>query len=89
MNDWNRCAAIESTPGKVSGSWIFKGTRVPVSALFNNLKSGATIDEFMDWFPYVTRVQVDAVLTHQIQSLEGGPVHEDTAGPQRAPASQE
>ena len=83
MNEWNTCAAIESKPGKVSGAWIFKGTRVPVSALFNNLKDGATVDEFLEWFPGVTRPQVDAVLSHQIQSLENRPAHEDTAGPQR------
>ena len=70
MNDWSTCTAIESIPGKVSGEWVFKGTRVPVTALFNNLKEGATVHEFMDWFPGVTREQVEAVLTHQIQLLE-------------------
>ena len=70
MNDWSTCTAIESIPGKVSGAWIFQGTRVPVSALFNNLKGGATIDEFMEWFPGVTRRQAKAVLSHQIESLE-------------------
>lgn len=72
MKDWIACKAIESKPGKVSGAWVFKGTRVPVSALFNNLKSGATIEEFMDWFPGVTRQQVESVLSHQIESLESG-----------------
>ena len=43
MNDWSTCTAIESNPGKVSGAWVFRGTRVPVTALFNNLKDGATI----------------------------------------------
>ena len=86
MNDWSTCTGIESQPGKVSGAWLFKGTRVPVSALFNNLKGGATIDEFMEWFPGVTRHQVEAVLSHQIASLESGPDHEDTAGPQCAAA---
>ena len=28
--DWSRCAAVESIPGKVSGAWVFKGTRTPV-----------------------------------------------------------
>lgn len=88
MNDWSRCTGIESRPGKVSGSWIFKGTRVPVSALFNNLKGGATIDEFMEWFPGVTRQQVEAVLSHQIESLESGYAHEDIARPQRAETPQ-
>ena len=89
MSDWSTCSAIESIPGKVSGEWVFKGTRVPVAALFNNLKEGATIEEFMDWFPGVTRDQVEAVLIHQIQSLEKDAGHEDTAGPQRAKTSQE
>ena len=88
MNNWSACTAIESKPGKVSGAWVFKGTRVPVSALFNNLKSGATIEEFMDWFPGVTRQQVESVLSHQIESLESGADYEDTAGPQRASAPQ-
>ena len=88
-NDWSARTAIESEPGKVSGAWAFKGARVPVSALFNNLKGGATIDECMEWFPGVTHRQVDAVLTHQIESLESGADHEDTAEPQRTKASQE
>ena len=88
MNNWSACTAIESKPGKVSGAWVFKGTRVPVSALFNNLKSGATIEEFMDWFPGVTRQQVESVLSHQIESLESGADYEDTAGPQRTAAPQ-
>lgn len=86
MNDWRTCKAIESKPGKVSGAWIFKGTRVPVSALFNNLKDGATIEEFLDWFPGVTRSQVNAVLSHQIQSLERQRTYEDISGSQRPKA---
>ena len=70
MNDWSTCTAIESNPGKVSGAWVFRGTRVPVTALFNNLKDGATIEEFMEWFPGVIRHQIEAVLNHQMQSLE-------------------
>ena len=89
MNDWSGCHAIESVRGKVSGSWVFKGTRVPVTALFNNLKDGATVDEFMDWFPGVTRDQVDAVLAHQIQSLDNGPEDADFAGSQHTQADQE
>ena len=80
MNNWSTCPAIESNPAKVSGAWVFKGTRVPVAALFNNLRDGATVDEFMEWFPGVTRHQVEAVLTHQVQSLENQPQHEHTAG---------
>ena len=50
MFDWNQCPAVERIPGKVSGAWLFKGTRVPVKALFENLESGARIDEFLEWF---------------------------------------
>jgi uncharacterized protein (DUF433 family) len=70
MLDWSQCPAVERTPGKVSGAWLFKGTRVPVRALFENLESGARIDEFLEWFPGVTREQVELVLRHAEQSLE-------------------
>ncbi|GAM99605.1 hypothetical protein U91I_03259 [alpha proteobacterium U9-1i] len=62
--DWSDCPAVERVPGKVSGAWLFKDTRVPVKALFQNLEGGATVDEFLDWFPGVARAQVDAVLDH-------------------------
>jgi uncharacterized protein (DUF433 family) len=70
MLDWSSCHAVERVPGKVSGAWVFRGTRVPVSALFENLEGGATIDEFMEWFPGVTRQQVETVLEHTQQSLQ-------------------
>ena len=70
MLDWSQCPAVERTPGKVSGAWLFKGTRVPVRALFENLESGARIDEFLEWFPGVSREQVELVLRHAEQSLE-------------------
>ena len=69
MLDWNRCPAVERVPGKVSGAWLFKGTRVPVTALFENLEGGATVDNFLEWFPGVSREQVEAVLEHAGQSL--------------------
>jgi uncharacterized protein (DUF433 family) len=53
----------------VCGAWLFKGTRVPVRALFENLEGGATIDEFLEWFPGVTREQVELVLHHAEESL--------------------
>jgi uncharacterized protein (DUF433 family) len=62
MLDWSQCPAVERVPGKVGGAWLFKGTRVPVRALFENLESGATIDDFLEWFPGVTRQQVEQVL---------------------------
>ena len=55
MLDWNECAAVERVAGRVSGAWVFKGTRVPVRALFENLEGGASVDEFLQWFPGVTK----------------------------------
>jgi uncharacterized protein (DUF433 family) len=56
-------------PGKVGGVWLFVGTRIPVKALFENLEGGATLDEFLEWFPGVSRQQVEAVLAHAQASL--------------------
>jgi uncharacterized protein (DUF433 family) len=69
MIDWSQCTAVERTPGKVSGAWIFKGTRVPVKALFVNLEDGARVEDFLEWFPGVTREQAEAVLRHAELSL--------------------
>ena len=69
MLDWSECPAVERVPGKVSGTWLFKGTRVPVKALFENLEGGARVDDFLEWFPGVTRQQVEAVLEHTERSL--------------------
>jgi len=69
MLDWTQCPAVERKADKMSGAWVFKDTRVPVTALFENLESGATIDNFLEWFPGVTRQQVEAVLQHAERSL--------------------
>ncbi len=69
MLDWNDCPVVERLPGKVSGEWLFRGTRVPVKALFENLEDGARVDDFLEWFPGVTREQVEAVLQHAERSL--------------------
>ena len=69
MLDWNQCPAVERLPGKVSGAWLFQGSRVPVKALFENLEDGATVDDFLTWFPGVTRAQVQAVLEFAEHSL--------------------
>jgi uncharacterized protein (DUF433 family) len=69
MLDWTQCVVVERDPAKVGGEWLFKGTRVPVRALFENLESGARIDDFLDWFPGVTRDQVESVLRHAERSL--------------------
>lgn len=69
MLDWINCTAVEREPGKISGAWAFKGTRVPVKALFENLEDGASVDAFLEWFPGVTREQVQAVLACAQRSL--------------------
>jgi uncharacterized protein (DUF433 family) len=69
MLDWSSCHAVERSPETVSGAWVFRGTRVPVSALFENLEDGARVDDFVEWFPGVTKEQVEAVLEHANKSL--------------------
>ena len=66
---WSDCSAVEQNPDRVSGAWVFRGTRVPVTALFENLEAGASIDEFLGWFPGVTSEHVLAVLRHAERSL--------------------
>jgi uncharacterized protein (DUF433 family) len=73
MIDWSLCPVVERHPEKVSGSWVFRDTRVPVVALFENLEGGASIDDFLSWFPGVTKQQVEAVLEYTIQSLQTDP----------------
>lgn len=69
MTNWDTCPAVERTPGKVSGAWVFAGTRIPLSALYENLASGATVDEFVEWFPGVDEKQVRAVLEYEAEAL--------------------
>ncbi|HXR05428.1 MAG TPA: DUF433 domain-containing protein [Verrucomicrobiae bacterium] len=69
MMDWTNCSAVERVPGKVSGAWLFKNTRVPVRALFENLEGGATVEQFLEWFPGVNREQVMTVLKFTESSL--------------------
>jgi uncharacterized protein (DUF433 family) len=70
MIEWSDCKAVERIEGKLGGAWLFKNTRVPVKALFENLEGGASVEEFLAWFPGVERAQVDAVLEHAQRSLE-------------------
>ena len=70
MLDWSSCKAVERSPGVVSGAWVFRDTRIPVSTLFENIEGGATVEQFLEWFPGVTRQQVDAVLEHAARSLQ-------------------
>ncbi len=69
MKQWETLEAVERDPNKVSGAWVFRGTRVPVAALFENLRDGATIEDFLSWFPGVKRAQVEAVLNHELMVL--------------------
>jgi uncharacterized protein (DUF433 family) len=66
--DWSQCDAVESVPGRVSGAWVFKGTRMPVATVFENLED-LSIDEIIEQFP-VTREQINAVLEFTARSLE-------------------
>ncbi len=68
MIDWSSCPTIERDPERVSGAWVFRGTRVPVAALFENLEDGALVSEFVAWFPGVTTDQARAVLEHAARS---------------------
>jgi uncharacterized protein (DUF433 family) len=68
--DWSSCSVVERDAENVSGSWVFRGTRIPVIALFENLEGGASIDDFLSWFPGVTKEQAEAVLKYTIQSLK-------------------
>ena len=69
MRQWETLDAVERAPDTLSGAWAFRNTRVPVAALFENLRDGATIEQFLEWFPGVTRAQVEAVLDYEAQSL--------------------
>ena len=70
--DWSQCPAVESVPGRLSGAWVFKNTRMPVATVFENLQSGASIEEVMEWFD-VTREQIVAVLEFAARSLDAPP----------------
>ncbi len=66
---WEHLGVVERDPEKVSGAWVFQGTRIPVAALFENLRDGATINQFLEWFPGVKRADVEAVLDHEVMTL--------------------
>ena len=71
--DWSQCSEVESIPGKVSGAWVLKGTRMPVSAIFENIAAGANIDDLMEWFDGLDREQVKAVIEFAARSLDKEP----------------
>jgi uncharacterized protein (DUF433 family) len=59
--DWSQCSAVESVPGRLNGALVFRDTRMPVSAVFENLQSGASVEDIMEW-SHLTREQVVTVL---------------------------
>jgi uncharacterized protein (DUF433 family) len=68
MIDWSSCESVEHQADIVSNAWVFRGTRVPVAALFENLEDGATVTQFVEWFPGVSSNQVRSVLEHAAHS---------------------
>ena len=71
--DWSQCPAVESIPGKRSGAWVFRGTRMPVATVFENLEAGSSIEEIIEQF-HVTREQIQSVLEFAARSLDAPPV---------------
>ena len=71
--DWSQCSAVESVPGKVSGAWVLKGTRMPVSAIFENLEAGASLDDILQWYDGLDREKVKAVIEFAARSLDKAP----------------
>jgi uncharacterized protein (DUF433 family) len=67
--DWSQCPAVESVPGRVSGAWVFKDTRMPVATIFENFEAGSDIEEILEQY-HVTREQVQAVLEFAARSLD-------------------
>jgi uncharacterized protein (DUF433 family) len=70
--DWFQCTAVESVPDRLSGAFVFKGTRMPVSTVFENLEAGLTVEQVMEEFA-VTREQINAILHFAAKSLEMPP----------------
>jgi uncharacterized protein (DUF433 family) len=77
--DWSQCPAVESVPGRLSGAWVFRNTRMPVSAVFENIEAGATIDEIVEQFD-ISREQINEVLEFAARSLDAPtPAHAGSA----------
>lgn len=71
--DWSQCEAVESVPGKMSGAWVLKGTRMPVATIFENIEAGASIGDVIEWFEGLDRKQVEAVIEFAALSLQRPP----------------
>ena len=80
--DWSQCPVTESVPGKVSGAWVLRGTRMPVATIFENLEAGANIDDILEWYDGPEREQVTAVI-----DLAGRGLHTHTPRPSRVSVS--
>jgi uncharacterized protein (DUF433 family) len=76
--DWSQCPAVESIPGKRSGAWVFRGTRMPVATVFENLEAGSSIEEIIEQF-HVTREQIQSVLEFAARSLDTPPIPANAA----------
>jgi uncharacterized protein (DUF433 family) len=68
--DWSQCTAVESVPGKMSGAWVLKNTRMPVATIFESLEAGASLDNIMEWYDGLDRDQVKAVIEFAARSLD-------------------
>ena len=68
--DWSQCAAVERVPGKVSGAWVLRGTRMPVATIFENLEAGANLDDILEWYDGLEREQVKNVIDFAVRSLD-------------------
>jgi uncharacterized protein (DUF433 family) len=73
--DWSQCPDVESVPGKISGAWVLRGTRMPVAAIFENIEAGASLDDIMEWFDGLDREQVKAVIEFAVRSLDKAPAY--------------
>jgi uncharacterized protein (DUF433 family) len=82
--DWSQCQAVESTPGKVSGAWVLRDTRMPISVIFENLKYGSSIEEIIENYS-VTREQIQAVLEFAAQSAAPPLSRDSTIRPDARP----
>lgn len=68
--DWAQCSSVERVPGRVSGAWVLKGTRMPVATIFENLEAGASLDDVLSWYEGLDRTQVQAVIGFAARSLD-------------------
>jgi uncharacterized protein (DUF433 family) len=72
--DWSQCPGVESDPEKMSGAWVFRGTRFPIATIFENLEQGATIDDILEWYQGLNRQQIQDVVAFARQELSDHPI---------------